>query len=76
MAAARTDQRRQRVAVNQQEAVRGEAGGAADQVDQNRRSKLLGRRLHGGSAARLASIWPMASTTASKVSMVEAWRAL
>ena len=23
-----------------------------------------------------ASIWPMASTTASKVSMVEAWRAL
>jgi hypothetical protein len=24
----------------------------------------------------LASIWPMASTTASKVSMVEAWRAL
>ena len=24
----------------------------------------------------LASIWPIASTTASKVSMVEAWRAL
>ena len=24
----------------------------------------------------LASIWPMASTTASKVSIVEAWRAL
>ena len=27
-------------------------------------------------AGRFASIWPMASTTASKVSMVEAWRAL
>jgi hypothetical protein len=27
-------------------------------------------------APRLASIWPMASTTASKVSSVEAWRAL
>jgi hypothetical protein len=24
----------------------------------------------------LLSIWPMASTTASKVSMVDAWRAL
>ena len=27
-------------------------------------------------ARRLPSIWPMASTTASKVSRVEAWRAL
>ena len=39
-------------------------------------SMIVARPLQAACSACFFSIWPIASTTASKVSMVEAWRAL
>src|SRR5262245_41538199 len=91
------DQRRERVAVEPDEAATGEPRRTAGGIEHGSGNVvhgwpppaggLVGAAPHCAAtvasappavppARRLASIWPMASTTASKVSMVEAWRAL
>ncbi len=81
MPAMKTDQRRERIAVDHDEPTPGVTRSAADQIEQRRRHGAA----HGycataiaplRAAARRASIWSMAETTASNVSMVEACRAL
>lgn len=71
MPAARADQPRQGILIGFDQAAADEARRfvyGAQQENDGYSAAVL--------APRLASIWPMASTTASKVIKVEAWRAL
>ena len=80
MAAMKADERRERVAIGFDQAAAGEA---REVKDVHSAAVILVAAPDGkpvstfpGAAPRLASIWLIASTTASKVSMVEAWRAV
>src|SRR5262245_52433709 len=81
--ALKADQGREGVAIDSDEAAPGHPGGAPCGVEDPSRTHCLLLAFscaptHSAATAprRLASIWLIASTTASKVSIVEAWRAL
>jgi len=79
MPAVESDQRRERIAVRLDQTAAGKSGRSARSVKQSvKRQRGGGQRRYSAAAlaARLVSIWPMASTTASKVSNVDACRAL
>ena len=75
MPAVKADERGQRVAIELHQTAPGEARGVAPGL-RRRWTNYSAADLVVSLAPRFASIWPMASTTASKVSSVEAWRAL
>lgn len=79
MTAMEADQRRKRIAVRLYEGTPGQPRRSFAHIEQA--SELARSRLHGHHSAAildrlLASIWSTAETTASKVSKVDAWRAL